>query len=113
MVNEVKEIDLPDWFNGEVYKQGANVKNPYSGESCYLNAKELSIYDFIKGSEVLNPEGVRFPDEMVRHKILDMIGDLSLIGSSFVAHIIAIKSGHAANHLFGKELKNILMRSVV
>ena len=67
----------------------------------------------IKGSEVLNPEGVRFPDEMVRHKILDMIGDLSLIGSSFVAHIIAIKSGHAANHLFGKELKNILMRSVV
>ena len=67
----------------------------------------------IKGDQVLNAEGVRFPDEMVRHKILDMIGDLSLIGSSFVAHIIAIKSGHSANHLFGKELKNILMRAAV
>ncbi len=67
----------------------------------------------IKGNQVLNPEGVRFPDEMARHKILDMIGDLSLVGFSFVAHIIAIKSGHAANHLFGKELKNVLMRSVV
>lgn len=67
----------------------------------------------IKGNQVLNPEGVRFPDEMVRHKILDMIGDLSLIGTSFIAHIIAIKSGHAANHLFGKELKNILMRSAL
>ncbi|MFS8564029.1 MAG: UDP-3-O-acyl-N-acetylglucosamine deacetylase [Rhabdochlamydiaceae bacterium] len=67
----------------------------------------------IKGDQVLNPGGVRFPDEMVRHKILDMIGDLSLMGTSFVAHIIAIKSGHAANHLFGKELKNILMRSAL
>lgn len=67
----------------------------------------------IKGDHVLNPEGVRFPDEMVRHKILDMIGDLSLIGASFVAHIIAIKSGHFANHQFGKELKNILTRSAL
>lgn len=67
----------------------------------------------IKGNQVLNPEGVRFSDEMVRHKILDMIGDLSLVGFSFTAHIIAIKSGHAANHLFGKELKNVLMRSLV
>ena len=67
----------------------------------------------IKGNQVLNPEGVRFPDEMVRHKILDMIGDLSLIGFPFVAHIIAIKSGHAANYHFGKELKNMLTRSAI
>jgi len=53
MENEIKEIDLPDWFNGEVYEEGANVKNPYSGESCYLTAKELSMYDFIKGAEML------------------------------------------------------------
>lgn len=62
MVNEVKEIDLPDWFSGEVYNKGANVKNPYSGESCYLNAKELSMYDFIKGSEILLSHNIKTND---------------------------------------------------
>lgn len=60
----------------------------------------------IKNDAVMNPEGVRFPDEMVRHKVLDLIGDLSLIPISFYAHIIAIRSGHASNVAFGKELYN-------
>lgn len=58
----------------------------------------------IKGETVLNPEGVRFPDEMVRHKILDVVGDLSLIGFPFFAHIIAIRSGHSSNRAFAKQL---------
>lgn len=45
----------------------------------------------------LNPEGLRFPDEPVRHKILDLLGDLTLLGSPFHGHIIAMRSGHAAN----------------
>jgi UDP-3-O-[3-hydroxymyristoyl] N-acetylglucosamine deacetylase len=60
----------------------------------------------IKDDSVLNPEGLRFPDEMARHKILDMIGDLSLVGFPFVAHVIAIRSGHAANIAFARELHN-------
>ncbi len=60
----------------------------------------------IKGDKILNPEGARFPDEMVRHKILDLIGDLSLIGSRLCAHIIAICSGHLANVAFGKILSS-------
>ena len=58
----------------------------------------------IKGDSILNPEGVRYPDEMVRHKILDLLGDLSLVGQSFIAHIIAIRSGHFSNTSFAKEL---------
>jgi UDP-3-O-[3-hydroxymyristoyl] N-acetylglucosamine deacetylase len=58
----------------------------------------------IRGDEVLNPEGTRFPDEMVRHKILDVIGDLALIGKPILAHIIAIRSGHAANAAFARLL---------
>ena len=46
---------------------------------------------------ILNPEGLRFPDEFVRHKILDAIGDLSLIGMPIIGHLTAIKSGHALN----------------
>ncbi|MGE0198472.1 MAG: UDP-3-O-acyl-N-acetylglucosamine deacetylase [Simkaniaceae bacterium] len=58
----------------------------------------------IKGDSILNPEGVRYRDEMVRHKILDLLGDLSLVGQSFIAHIIAIRSGHFSNTSFAKEL---------
>jgi len=63
----------------------------------------------IKGGRILNPEGVRFDDEMVRHKILDLIGDLSLVGQSFIAHIIAIRSGHFSNTCFAKELVSNFM----
>lgn len=44
---------------------------------------------------VLNPEGLRFPDEFCRHKILDIIGDLALLGHPVVGHIVAERAGHA------------------
>lgn len=59
MESKIKEISLPDWFNGELYLEGGTVTNPYSGESCYLSAIELSMYDFIKGSEVLLENNVK------------------------------------------------------
>jgi len=48
--------------------------------------------------EVLNPEGLRFQDEFVRHKILDAIGDFSLLGYPILGHIKAYKAGHDINH---------------
>jgi len=47
---------------------------------------------------ILNPEGLRFPDEFVRHKILDAIGDLYLAGHPLLARYVAHKSGHALNN---------------
>lgn len=58
----------------------------------------------IKGDQILNPGGARFSDEMVRHKILDLIGDLSLLGAVLRAHVIAIRSGHASHIAFAKIL---------
>jgi len=46
---------------------------------------------------VLNKEPLRFPDEFVRHKMLDLLGDLALLGSPLKAHVIAARSGHSAN----------------
>jgi len=46
---------------------------------------------------VLNKEGLRYKDEFVRHKILDLIGDFSLVGMPVIGHIVAHKSGHALN----------------
>ena len=45
----------------------------------------------------LNSEGLRYPDEFVRHKILDIIGDLYVLGIPIKAHVIAIKAGHFVN----------------
>lgn len=44
---------------------------------------------------VLNPGGLRFPDECCRHKALDLIGDLALIGKPLLGHVIAERAGHA------------------
>ncbi len=46
---------------------------------------------------ILNPEGLRFPDEFVRHKILDALGDLSLLGMPVIGQLTAVKSGHSLN----------------
>jgi UDP-3-O-[3-hydroxymyristoyl] N-acetylglucosamine deacetylase len=47
---------------------------------------------------ILNPEGLRFPDEFVRHKLLDALGDVSLLGSPVIGALTAYKTGHALNH---------------
>ena len=47
------------------------------------------------GKGVLNPDGLRFGDECCRHKALDLIGDLALIGKPLLGHVIAEKAGHA------------------
>lgn len=62
----------------------------------------------IKDEAVISKGGLFFTNEMVRHKILDMIGDLSLVRMHFLAHIIAIRAGHASNFAFAKQLFNHL-----
>lgn len=58
----------------------------------------------IDEERVLNEEGLRFPDEFARHKVLDMIGDLSLAQYQLRGHIISWKSGHSSNIKFLKKL---------
>lgn len=51
----------------------------------------------IKNDKILSNEPLRYTDEFVRHKILDIIGDLALLGNSIKGHVIAVKTGHALN----------------
>ncbi|MFH2047483.1 MAG: UDP-3-O-acyl-N-acetylglucosamine deacetylase [Pseudomonadota bacterium] len=71
----------------------------------------LKQYGFAKGGSldnavvidkntILNNDGLRFPDEFVRHKTLDSIGDFSLLGLPVMGHFKLNKSGHAFNHAF-------------
>ena len=48
---KTKEQKIPKWFKGMIYNKGEEVVNPFSGESYKLNGLELSIYDFIMGSQ--------------------------------------------------------------
>jgi UDP-3-O-[3-hydroxymyristoyl] N-acetylglucosamine deacetylase len=66
----------------------------------------------INGDLVLNKGGLHFPDEMPRHKILDVIGDLSLLEVRISAHIIAIKTGHRANAEMAKNIFKAHLRGV-
>ena len=52
----------------------------------------------IQGDEVLNKDLMRFPDEFVRHKILDAIGDMALAGAPLIARFEGVKSGHGTNN---------------
>jgi UDP-3-O-[3-hydroxymyristoyl] N-acetylglucosamine deacetylase len=61
----------------------------------------------LDGDSVLNAEGLRHQDEFVRHKLLDLIGDLSLVGMPIIGHIVAHKSGHGLNaRMVGKLLSS-------
>jgi UDP-3-O-[3-hydroxymyristoyl] N-acetylglucosamine deacetylase len=76
----------------------------------YLQAKGLALGGSLKNAVVLdeqrviNKGGLRCDDEFVKHKILDAIGDLSLLGMPIIGHFVASKSGHRLNNLLLKEL---------
>ena len=56
---------------------------------------------------IINEDGLRFDDEFVRHKILDFIGDISIVGSPIIGHFVVKKSGHFLNqHMLKKLMKS-------
>jgi len=57
----------------------------------------------IDKDRILNEDGLRYPDEFVRHKLLDSLGDFSLLGMPIQGHIVTHKSGHSLNHSFIKK----------
>ena len=58
----------------------------------------------IRGDKIISKEGLRFKDEFVRHKILDIVGDITLLGLPLKAHIVATRPGHAINAELTKAL---------
>lgn len=61
------------------------------------------------GDESILNEDLRFPDEFVRHKILDLLGDMYLLGRPVKGHVIGVKSGHASHVKFSQEVKKSLL----
>lgn len=61
----------------------------------------------IQKDGVMNPDGLRYEDEFVRHKMLDIIGDLKVLNKPIKAHIIAVKAGHALDIEFAHIIKKL------
>ena len=81
----------------------------------YKDLEQLIAMGLVKGGSldnaivihdgaIISKNGLRFPDELVRHKVLDVVGDLSLIGRRLKAHIITIKPGHATNVVVAQKI---------
>lgn len=66
----------------------------------------------IRDDVVLTTEPLRYHDEFVRHKMLDLLGDLSLLGRPLVGHLIAIRPSHSANCEFVRQLNAQLRESI-
>jgi UDP-3-O-[3-hydroxymyristoyl] N-acetylglucosamine deacetylase len=66
-------------------------------ENGFAKGGSLDNAVVIDDFKILNEEGLRFNDEFVRHKILDFIGDLSIVGCPIIGHFVIDKSGHFLN----------------
>lgn len=76
----------------------------------YMRSKNLALGGSVKNAivvdeyRVLNEDGLRYDDEFVKHKILDAVGDLYLLGHSLIGEFVGYKSGHGLNNLLLREL---------
>ncbi|MEO5783581.1 MAG: bifunctional UDP-3-O-[3-hydroxymyristoyl] N-acetylglucosamine deacetylase/3-hydroxyacyl-ACP dehydratase [Ginsengibacter sp.] len=75
--------------------------------SKVFNKKDVKITE----SGILNNLELRFPNEPARHKLLDVVGDLALVGFPFKAHIIANRPGHSSNIKFAKKIKDHIKKN--
>ena len=72
-----------------------------------FNKKKIEV----KSEGILNNIQLHFPNEPARHKLLDVVGDLALVGHSIKAHIIANRPGHASNVEFAKKIKQFIKKN--
>lgn len=89
------------------------MERPYSEEEIKQILVKLGKEDLkieIKGIGVLNTTELQFENEPARHKLLDIIGDLALVGRFIRGHILAARPGHAGNVEFAKILKQEIMK---
>ena len=97
---------------GDVSNAIVVVDKVVSGEELERLAKVFNKKKIeVKSEGILNNIQLHFPNEPARHKLLDVVGDLALIGHSIKAHIIANRPGHASNVEFAKKIKQFIKRN--
>ncbi|MFN3589333.1 MAG: bifunctional UDP-3-O-[3-hydroxymyristoyl] N-acetylglucosamine deacetylase/3-hydroxyacyl-ACP dehydratase [Spirosomataceae bacterium] len=96
--------------------RGGSLSNAVVFAESPLTADQMEVIRPLFGEQsvplgatgVLNPEGLREQNEPARHKLLDLMGDLALVGRPIKAHILAARPGHAANIQLAKKIKKAI-----
>ena len=108
----IKQQDFSLKFTKQSYKEEISRVRTFGflHEVQYLRSKGLALGGSLENAvvldekKILNPEGLRYSNEFVRHKILDAIGDMSLIGMNFIGNYEAYAGSHDLNHKLTLEL---------
>ncbi|MEJ2744505.1 MAG: UDP-3-O-acyl-N-acetylglucosamine deacetylase, partial [bacterium] len=121
---DFKHPTLPAQFVSFVVTEDVFENEIASGRTfCFYHEIEALVEQgLIKGGSLDNAvvigdgviyskERLRFPDEFARHKVLDLIGDLSLVGRQVRAHVIAMRSGHELNVGLARKLAAVLEKT--
>lgn len=109
-LSEVEQLSKANLIKGgDIDNAVVIVDKQMSQEELDTLAKTLEIKDQIVLGEkgILNNKELRFRNEFVRHKLLDLIGDLALIGVPIKAQILAARPGHKANVEFAKQIRKL------
>lgn len=96
-----------DLSNAIVYVDRPLSQNEITELSDVFHKNDISVTT----AGILNNVDIHFPNEAARHKLLDVVGDLALIGKPLRAKIYASKPGHAANIAFAKKIKQLVKKS--
>jgi UDP-3-O-[3-hydroxymyristoyl] N-acetylglucosamine deacetylase/3-hydroxyacyl-[acyl-carrier-protein] dehydratase len=89
----VQDVDPSEEDIDKLTKAFPNSSKIFPGKNGFLSNREL-----------------RFPNELCRHKAVDLVGDLYLLGKPIRGHIMAARSGHASNHAFAKRIRECLLK---
>lgn len=108
----IKEQTATFIINEEIFKREIAPARTFGflSEVRELRSQGLAIGGSLENTVVIgrqgviNKESLRFEDELLRHKVLDILGDFHLLGASLKGHIKAVKSGHASNIKLAKKI---------
>jgi len=89
----VQDVSVGEEEIKELSRQFPKSSPIFAGKNGFLSDREL-----------------RFPNELCRHKAVDLVGDLYLLGKPIKGHIVAARSGHAVNHAFAKKVQEHLLK---
>jgi UDP-3-O-[3-hydroxymyristoyl] N-acetylglucosamine deacetylase / 3-hydroxyacyl-[acyl-carrier-protein] dehydratase len=112
----VHELDMlleNQLIKGDIVKKAILVLDrPVSHQQLQDLAREFGVDKFgVKNDSYLDNLELRFDNEIARHKLLDMIGDLSLVGFPIKAHIKGYRQGHASNNEFARKVKSYIKKN--
>jgi len=74
-------------------------------EAGLIRGASLDNAMVLKDGAIISKDGLRFADECVRHKMLDIVGDLSLVGHRLRGHVVALKPGHPSNVALARNIR--------